>query len=118
MKVLILRSTSFVTCRFVYLAAEHNWSVRNTTDILSKMFCYLGVPLAPPSISSIPYLSPGKLRRLVVLCQVICQNPDYFDYIFTRFSSVPVTDLQRVIDLDRSYVNSLPRKAARKYLAG
>ena len=116
MKILISRSSSFVCCRFIFLAQQYNWSAKTVEEILTVIFKWLGVPLAPPATSSIPLLSPGKLRRLVSLCQVICQNPDYFDYIFNRFSSVPVMDLQRIIDLDRKYVQSLNRREARIYL--
>lgn len=115
MKVLVSRSKSFIVCRFMILAAQYNWSARTTEQILSKIFKYLNLPLAPLELSSLDRLSPRKLRRVVILCQVICQNPDYFDTIFNRFSCVPVTDLQRYIDLDRKYQASLSRTQKRKY---
>lgn len=145
MKVLVSRSSSYITCKFVQLALVHRWSVNTYEGIMSKIFKYLNIVYIPFSESphhtitvshhlgstrfsftgsSIPLyieyvlrsLPPRKLRRVLALCEVINSFPDYFDFIFSRFACVPVCDLSRYISLDQSYRKLLSRTEKRRYL--
>lgn len=145
MKVLVSRSSSFITCKFVQLALVHRWSVNTYEGIMFKIFKYLNIVYIPFSESphhtitvshclgstrfsftgsSIPLyieyvlrsLPPRKLRRVLALCEVINSFPDYFDFIFSRFNLVPVYDLSRYISLDMSYRTLLSRTEKRRYL--
>lgn len=145
MKVLVSRSSSYITCKFVQLALVHRWSVNTYEGIMSKIFKYLNIVYIPFSESPhhtitvshqlgstrfsftgssislyIEYvlrsLPPRKLRRVLALCEVINSFPDYFDFIFSRFNLVPVCDLSRYISLDQSYKQKLTRIEKRLYL--
>lgn len=144
MKVLVARSSSFITCKFVQLALQYRWSVFTYEGIVSKIFKYLNIIYIPFSESPhhtitvshhlgssrfsftgssislyIEYvlrsLPPRKLRRVLALCEVINSHPDYFDFIFSRFNLVPVCDLNRYISLDCQYRSRLTRNERRKY---
>jgi hypothetical protein len=144
MKVLVARSSSFITCKFVQLALQYRWSVFTYEGIVSKIFKYLNIIYIPFSESPhhtitvshclgttrfsftgssislyIEYvlrsLPPRKLRRVLALCEVINSHPDYFDFIFSRFNLVPVCDLDRYISLDCQYRSRLTRNERRKY---
>ena len=146
MKVLVARSSSFITCKFVQLALQNRWSVFTYEGIVSKIFKYLNIIYIPFSESPhhtitvshclgttrfsftgssislyIEYvlrsLPPRKLRRVLALCEVINSHPDYFDFIFSRFNLVPVCDLNRYISLDCQYRSRLTRNERRKYVS-
>lgn len=146
MKVLVSRSSSFITCKFVQLALVHRWSVNTYEGIMSKIFKYLNIVYIPFSESPhhtitishhlgstrftftgssislyiefvLAGLPPRKLRRVLALCEVINSFPDYFDFIFSRFNLVPVCDLSRYISLDMSYRSRLTRQEKRVYLS-
>jgi hypothetical protein len=145
MKVLVARSSSFITCKFVQLALQYRWSVFTYEGIVSKIFKYLNIIYIPFSESPhhtitvshclgttrfsftgssislyIEYvlagLPPRKLRRVLALCEVIALHPDYFDFIFSRFNLVPICDLNRYISLDYEYRSKLGRNKRRKYI--
>ena len=146
MKVLVSRSSSYITCKFVQLALQYRWSVFTYEGIVSKIFKYLNIIYIPFSESPhhtitvshhlggsrfsftgssislyIEYvlrsLPPRKLRRVLALCEVINSHPDYFDFIFSRFNLVPVCDLNRYISLDCQYRSRLTRNERRKYVS-
>jgi len=97
MKVLLVRINGFITSRFSLYAFQYNWFVKSDREIHQVMVNYL---------QSNHVLHPRSLaKKLLKLCAIINDIPEYFNKIFTQFILVPLDCLEHYIMEDLKLVS-------------
>ena len=105
MKVLVNRSLSIISARLVLLADRFHWSARTEEMIIYKLVSFLYArrkdkpihQIGTPIRNYLTQLPPGMLKKLLQLSTILCDVPEFFDLILSKFRFVPVVCLEHYL---------------------